>query len=59
MYGRFCADIYILIRGLGGKKIVHEMIAQKLLPKAAFGAAVTWRESTTLTLDFPIEALFC
>lgn len=45
-YGRFCAEVCILIR------------ARELLPKGAFGAAVTWRESTTWTLDLPPETLF-
>ena len=35
------------------EKTVYKIIAQELLPKSAFGAAVSQMESTSLTSDPP------
>lgn len=52
-----CWGLHLYYRARG-RKIVHKIIAQELLPTAAFGAAVSWRESTILTFDPFTELLF-
>lgn len=39
------------------EKTVYKIIAQELLPKSAFGAAVSQMESTSLTSDPPTGML--
>lgn len=39
------------------EKTVYKIIARELLPKSAFGAAVSRMESTSLTSDPPTEML--